>query len=187
MALIVSPVLAGSTITLPDGVDAYWAINSATDSADAKIIFENHGTGYTFGMFDKNNIANKLEMFTSSSITGDMAVATILGDVTDGIFLRTVDLTHFVVVDTATFAANAFGFYLTAPTGATFYSDRLLNPGQIDHMTAVTGDGLAPGSEYQLSWDGFTVNVESVHQIIPEPATLFLLTLGGLVLRKRRA
>ena len=185
MALIVSPALA--LITLPDGTDAYWAINNATDQADAKIIFENTGTGYTFGMFDKNNIANKLEMFTSSSITGNMAVVTILGDVTDGIFLRTIDTTHIVVVDTATFAANAFGYYLTAPTGATFYSDRLLNPGQIDHMTAVTGDGLTPGSEYQLSWDGFTVNVESVHQIIPEPATLFLLTLGGLVLRKRRA
>ena len=179
-SLIVSPALAFPM--LPDGADAYWAINDVTDQADTKIVFENSGTGYTFGMFDKNNIANKLEVFTSSSIAGDQAVVTILGNVPGGISLRSGDTTHFVPVGTATFAGNNFGFYLTTPQDVTFYSDTLLNPGEIDHMTAGI---VTPGCEYQLGWDGFVVNVESIAPI-PEPATLFLLTLGGLALRKKR-
>jgi hypothetical protein len=185
MALLVSTVLAGPTITLPDGVDAYWAISDATYVADAKIIFENTPAGYTFGLFDKNNIANKLEMFTSSSITGGKAAVTLDFTGPDAVFFRSIDLGAPAIVDTATFAANAFGFYLTSPQGATFYSDKLLNPGQIDHMTAATGSGLVPGSEYQLSWDGFVVNVESVSPI-PEPATLLILTIGGLFLRRKK-
>jgi hypothetical protein len=184
MALIVSP--AWALVTLPDGADAYWAINDATHQADAQIIFENPAKGYTFGMYDKINIANKLEVFTGSNTTGDQAVMTVLGNSPGSLSLRTIDTTNFVLVDTAIFAANAFGFYLIAPTGATFYSDTLLNPGQIDHMTATTGGSLLPGSEYQLSWDGFTVNVESVHQLIPEPASLLLLTLGALSLRIKK-
>jgi hypothetical protein len=169
---------------LPDGVDAYWAINDdegQTGQADAKIIFENTGTGYTFGLFDKNNNANKLEMFTSSSITGDKAVVTILGDAPGGISLQSGNTIHFTGWETATFAGNNFGFYLTTLQDVTFYSDTLLNSGQIDRMTAGI---VSPGCEYQLSWDGFTVNVESVAPT-PEPATLFLLTLGGLALRKK--
>jgi hypothetical protein len=182
-SLIVSPALA--LPMLPDGADAYWTINDAegwTRQADAKIIFEDTGPGYTFGMFDKNNIANKLEMFTSSSLEGDKAVVTILGDAPGDISLQSGNTIHFTGWETATFAENNFGFYLTTPQGMTFYSDTLLNPGQIDHMTAGI---VSPGCEYQLSWDGFAVvNVESVAPI-PEPATLFLLTLGGLALRRK--
>jgi hypothetical protein len=186
MALIVAPVLA--LPTLPDGQDAYWAINDATGQADAKIIFENTGTGYAFGMFDKNNIANKLDVFTSSSVTGDRAVVTILDGVPGGISIQSGNTTHFAGWTTATFAGNNFGFYLTTPEGATFYSDTLLNPGQIDHMTASI---LNPGSEYQLTWNNglvgisasidrtsFVANVESVHPVVPAPGAILLGGIG---------
>jgi hypothetical protein len=183
MALMVSPVLA--LPMLPDGTDAYWAINDTTGQADAKIIFENTGTGYTFGLFDKNNIANKLEMFLATDGQGDTALVKIYGNA-GGIQLYSADTDApptIPAVGTATFAGNAFGFYLTTPQGATFYSDTLLNPSQIDHMTAGI---LIPRSEYQLSWEGVVVNVESVGPI-PEPATLSLLGLGALSLLRKHS
>ncbi len=186
MAFMVSPVLADLEW------DAYWSINEATAQADARIIFENSGTGNAFGLFDKANIANKLPVFLGSDDAGDQAVVTILNNVPGSVSFRSIDLDAFTVVGFATFAENAFGYYMTTPGGTTFYSDTLLNPDQFDHMTAGV---LQAGSEYQLRWeyqyssniiyDNFVVSVESVHPI-PEPATLLLLTIGGLILRRRK-
>jgi murein DD-endopeptidase MepM/ murein hydrolase activator NlpD len=163
IALMVSPVLAEPMITLPDGADAYWAINNATTQADAMIVFENSTAGNTFGLFDKSNINNKLPVFLATDVAGDTALVRILGNVQSGISLRSFDSDVPAVVGTAIFAANAFGYYLT--TGqATYYSDTTLNAGNIDHMTASI---ITPDAEYQLGWDGlFVVNVESISPIV---------------------
>jgi hypothetical protein len=164
MALIVSPVLADLEW------DKYWSINEPTSTLVARIV---NGAGNTFGLFDKANPANKLPVFVGSDDIGDIAMVTILGDVPGGILLRSIDLDTpnpgDMIVGTATFAANAFGYYVTTGVGDTM------------HTTV-----LVPGGEYQLNWGGFVVDLESVHPI-PEPATLCLLGLGGLVLRKRKA
>jgi hypothetical protein len=194
-ALMATPVLAFPT--LPDGADAYWSINSATDSSAAKIILENatYAPDNNFGLFDMADPTNRILVFTGSDDVGDLAVVSIVGSGPGGISLRSIDLDALFVLDTATFAGNAFGYYLAGP-GGTFYSDTPLNGDAYDHMWATP---LLPGSEYQLRWedqygggdgdhDDFVVNIESVTPI-PAPGAILLGGIGaGLVgwLRRRR-
>jgi len=183
--------------TLSDGADAYWSIDSETNSAAAKIVLENaaYAPQNTFGLFDKANPDNKLVVFLGSDDVGDLAVVSIVGSVSGGITVRTIDLDNPAIVDQEVFASNSFGYYLTSPEG-TFYSNTLLNGDNFDHMLATA---QTPG-HYQLNWedqfgggdnsyDNFVVNVESVTPSVPAPGAILLGSIGvSLVgwLRKKR-
>lgn len=192
--------------------DQYWAIGGSGGSVST-LVFEisaNAG-GTNFGVFDKANAANKVQLWSGAATPGQQVLMSILLD--GSVLVNFTDTT----VD---FAGNAFGYYIQLPNGSFFYSDEALNPGGTDQMVTFRGTGLvqdtiqiagfAPGiwgvDEYILAWEdiltslpvgpGSTDNdyndlvilVESVNTIA-EPGTLAVLGLGllGLGMLRRRS
>lgn len=195
------------TDQLDDGLDSYWQIGGSGGAVSTLIIeLATLANSNTFGIYDRADPSNTVELFAGSASTGSQVVMSILldGSVTLGFTDTGVD-----------FAGNSFGFYLDNSTTrfggpATYYSDTGLNADGVDHMAAYQGTGeqvqianLAAGpwlsSEYVLAWEDwygggdrdytdFVVMVESIDPI-PEPSILALLGLGmlglGAVRRKR--
>ena len=197
----------------------FWSVNASGGSISTILlqIAGNAAKGLdTFGIFDPNNINNKLALFTAGA-NGDQAS---LSTMTNGGY-KSVNLMTGAI-NTATFSTtNYFGYYLTSGN-YTFYSAPSLNaaggntyPNGMPHMLAFSGGGgntLMPlngfsggtfsANEYILAWEDqpfaqsdldyndFLVMVESVHPV-PEPAVLGmfglgLLLVGGFVASRRR-
>lgn len=184
--------------------DQYWSVLGGAGGSIATLIFEIAGNaGSTnFGVFDKANAANRVQLWGGSAVQGDQVVMSILAD--GSVRVNFVD----TGVD---FADNAFGYYIEI--GSTiFYSDEALNALGADQMAAFRGNdsdtiqipGYAAGTfgsnEYLLAWEDIlvpfsdsdyndlVVGVESV-RTVAEPGTLAVLGLGllGLGMIRRRA
>lgn len=187
--------------------DSYWSLTASGTSA-ATMIIEIAGNASTnvMGLYDMANPANKVVLFNGAATGGTKVAVTI-----DGAGLvKTIDLATPALIGSATFAGNAFGYYLTG-AGGTFYSDPTLNGG-VDQMVSFAGkgDGFAiqlpnyatwTPDEYILGWEDtgagsdrdfndMVVMVESVKPI-PEPTTMGLMGLGLLGMfaaaRRRKA
>lgn len=188
--------------------DGYWLIGSST-VAVTNILFEFAGFANTttFGIFDKNNVSNKLQVYGGAASPGSIALmanSTVAG----GKQFCTAPL--FSSPTCTVFGGGQFGFYLQTESG-TFYSDSDLNGDNFDHLVAYQGNYSSSNpsyingspwlaNEFVLAWedlwgggdsdyDDFVVLVESVVSA-PEPTTLGLFGLGlmafGLRARKRQ-
>lgn len=186
---------------------SFWSIGGTGTSAN-KIVLEFAGNANvnTFGVFDPNNPANYLQLFSGPASSGWTTSLTNLGG---GSYVANYfnALGVFQGSSSATFSVNnLFGYYLDTPNGF-FYSDPAMNetggtvyPNGTPHMVAYDGNGTNTikvgnvtgvwgANEYIMAWEDtpfaksdldyqdFIVIVESVHPI-PEPAVLGMFGLG---------
>lgn len=198
--------------------DSYWTIGATTLSANL-LMFElttPNAAVNAFGIFDRSNPNNKIEIFGGPAVGGDANIVQKKIGVFGNCFGLFPAVTNTNCAGglggTQIFGSSAFGYYLTNGQ-YTWYSDSALNSdGQADHMVAFQGNndgsrGSLNGStwlsnEYLLAWedtsqvgvefpsndfDDFVVLVESVTNV-PEPSALALIGLGllGLGVRSRK-
>jgi hypothetical protein len=185
-----------ATDYLPDGSDAYWQIGGSGGAISTIVIELTSAIDtQTFGIYDKSNIGNTVQIFGGGASLGSQASISIYAD--GSVYVNFVDTGK----DFA--SGNQFGFYFG--TFSTFYSDSILN-GKQDRMLAFQGEGdtiqiggLAAGpwspNEYALAWeDGsdwdyqdLVVLVESVSPVpVPGAILLGLLGIGAAGLKLRR-
>jgi hypothetical protein len=195
-----------------DDLDSVWEIDGS-GAAVMTLFLEAAGFRDTnkFGLYDPQNISNRIEIFSGSSSPGEQRFVTMLatGQV----------LINGVLTGDPLTTANQFGFYLDASVGnnrddAIFYSNTLHNADGVDHMYAYQGKDsnpdriqILPFAEgdwtdnmfalaFEDLWNGgdrdysdFVVMMESVTPV-PVPGAFLLGMIGlsavGVRLRKHK-
>ena len=187
---------------MPDEVFTF----GSTGGAISRLLFEfaGYAPNTSFGIYDVNDIDNKLEIFAGSNDANDLAVTL---DISGTNFLTSWAYSDTTGTqtgsDSALFSSEAFGFYIHSNATNYFYSEQSQNADGIDHMATFEGgtgiflDALNNGfdlgdeflaNEYLLAFEDlpgggdfdytdFVVLVESINPI-PVPATLALFGLG---------
>ncbi|MCI5166767.1 MAG: DUF4114 domain-containing protein [Candidatus Electrothrix sp. GM3_4] len=195
-----------TTDAISDYRDSYWSVGGSGGAVSTMIVeLASFAPDNTFGIFDRADHTNTVELFGGSSGTGDQTLLSILDDGTVKLNFANVGI----------FAANDFGFYLNSDhstKGGMWYSDTSLNADSTDHMGAYQGLGeeikigsFAAGdwgnNEFILAFEDlssqysdndytdFVVMVESVNpHSVPEPSAMLLFGTGmaGLIGIRRK-
>lgn len=179
--------------------DSRWEITGSGTSGFTRIIGLN--TSYinaAFGIYDITNPNKKVELFGSSAFTNSIDNSSLFDTAALSIWSDGSVIFNQFFDSGIDFASNLFGFYLDTGSDV-FFSEKKLNPGEMDHLATFQGNdldyikigkhnrGLWTDSEYVLAWDidgdenftDFVVMVESV-QNVPEPSLLILCAIGLL-------
>lgn len=135
--------------------DEMWEITASGASVTALVLeLAGFAASNTFGIYDINNTANRLELFDGASTTGDKRVLSLSGTT-----FEVIDLSVPALLGSATFSSTLFGYYLDSSAnvgGGIFYSQSSLNTntsggngGTTDHMVAYRGNDIL-----QIDTDG---------------------------------
>jgi len=144
------------------GSEAF-AFTGAGSSSAAYMATVNFGGALEFGLYDQVDPTNKVTLFDTSGGSGEGDLTNIFVEFGAGNTVLSFTLEPIPVfpglalvpIDSAVFAGDVFGFYLTSG-GTTVYTESDLNPTAPD----VDGDGVADNDHF-LTYSGTGDQVDS--------------------------
>ena len=124
-----------STAALDDHSDSYWSLTASGHSVSTLIAeWAGYAPYNTFGIFDRNNPNQKVELFSGAASAGQPVIFSITsaGSIYRNFLPTNID-----------FSGNSFGYYLeNKPGNNVFFSDTSLNKDGFDHMLAIAGNDI---------------------------------------------